>query len=63
MSEWIKTGTGLDTGRLPETTHMRVLVNTGAGVEIGRCEFGPTWIVEGVEAEVTHWMPLPEPPK
>lgn len=50
--EWIKCE-----DRLPEATKKQVLVFTKFGIEIGTGYEIAFW--EGV----THWMPLPKPPK
>ena len=62
VQEWISV-----TERLPESGKEGVLIALRWGeVDIGWCEDG-RWSSEFVneyeEGEVTHWMPLPEPPK
>ena len=62
VQKWISV-----TERLPESGKEGVLIALRWGeVDIGWCEDG-RWSSEFVneyeEGEVTHWMPLPEPPK
>ena len=62
VQEWISVD-----DRLPESGKEGVLIALRWGeVDIGWCEDG-RWSSEFVneyeEGEVTHWMPLPEPPK
>lgn len=55
------------TKRLPESEKDPVLIALKWGsVDIGWCEnkrWGSEFIIEYDNGEVTHWMPLPEPPK
>lgn len=62
VQEWISVD-----DRLPENEKEGVLIGLRWGeVDIGWCEDG-RWSSEFVneyeDGEVTHWMPLPEPPK
>ena len=62
VQEWISVD-----DRLPESGKESILIALRWGeVDIGWCEDG-RWSSEFVneyeEGEVTHWMPLPEPPK
>lgn len=55
------------TERLPESGKESVLIALRWGeVDIGWCEDGrwrSEFVNEYEDGEVTHWMPLPEPPK
>lgn len=62
VQEWISVK-----DRLPESGKEGVLMALlWGGVDIGWCEDG-SWCSEFVneyeDGEVTHWMPLPKPPK
>lgn len=62
VQEWIPVKDGL-----PESGKEGVLIALlWGGVDIGWCEDG-RWFSEFVyeyeDGEVTHWMPLPQPPK
>ena len=65
--EWISVKDRLPenkTGNPHELTD-DVLVYIKEGV-VGICEYYPKdnkWFFDDIEFEVTHWMPLPEPPK
>lgn len=61
MCEWIKCSE-----RMPEELE-DVLVTDGRSVEVMYLNFG-LWYVTSTDSaicgdEVTHWMPLPEPPE
>lgn len=62
VQEWISV-----TERLPESGKESVLIALRWGeVDIGWCEDGrwrSEFVNEYEDWEVTHWMPLPEPPK
>ena len=62
VQEWISV-----TERLPESGKESVLIALRWGeVDIGWCEDGrwrSEFVNEYEEGEVTHWMPLPNPPK
>ena len=62
VQEWISVD-----DRLPESGKESVLIALRWGeVDIGWCEDGrwrSEFVNEYEEGEVTHWMPLPEPPK
>ena len=62
VQEWISV-----TERLPESGKESVLIALRWGeVDIGWCEDGrwrSEFVNEYEEGEVTHWMPLPKPPK
>ena len=62
MQEWISVD-----DRLPESGKEGVLIALRWGeVDIGWCEDGrwsSEFINEYEEGEVTHWMPIPQPPK
>lgn len=62
VREWISV-----TERLPESGKESVLIALRWGeVDIGWCEDGrwrSEFVNEYEEGEVTHWMPLPNPPK
>lgn len=62
MSEWISVNE-----KLPQPGR-RVLLHAGGFIGEGWCS-GTRWLRNGrnverdYDAAVTHWMPLPEPPK
>ena len=62
VQEWISV-----TERLPEKGEESVLIALRWGeVDIGWCEdsrWRSEFVNEYEDGEVTHWMPLPEPPK
>ena len=62
VQEWISVN-----DRLPESGKEGVLIALRWGeVDIGWCEDGrwsSEFINEYEEGEVTHWMPIPQPPK
>lgn len=62
VQEWISV-----TERLPESRKESVLIALRWGeVDIGWCEDGrwrSEFVNEYEDGEVTHWMPLPSPPK
>ena len=62
VQEWISA-----TERLPESGKESVLIDLRWGeVDIGWCEDGrwrSEFVNEYEDGEVTHWMPLPNPPK
>ena len=62
VPEWISV-----TERLPESGKESVLIDLRWGeVDIGWCEDGrwrSEFVNEYEDGEVTHWMPLPNPPK
>lgn len=62
VQEWISVK-----DRLPENGKEGVLIALRWGeVDIGWCEdgrWGSQFVDEYEDGEVTHWMPLPEPPK
>ena len=62
VQEWISVKDGL-----PESGKESVLIGLRWGeVDIGWCEDGrwrSEFVNEYEDGEVTHWMPLPEPPK
>ena len=62
VQEWISVD-----DRLPESGKEGVLIALRwGGVDIGWCEDGrwsSEFINEYEEGEVTHWMPIPQPPK
>ena len=62
VQEWISV-----TERLPESGKESVLIALRwGGVDIGLCEDGrwrSEFVNEYEDGEVTHWMPLPKPPK
>ena len=62
VQEWISVD-----DRLPESGKEGVLIALRWGeVDIGWCEDGrwsSEFINEYEEGEVTHWMPIPQPPK
>ena len=62
VQEWISVK-----GRLPESGKDAVLIALRWGaVDIGWCEegrCGSEFVNEYDDGEVTHWMPLPQPPK
>ena len=62
VQEWISVD-----DRLPESGKESVLIALRWGeVDIGWCEDGrwrSEFVNEYEEGEVTHWMPLPNPPK
>ena len=62
VQEWISV-----TERLPESGKESVLIALRWGeVDIGWCEDGrwrSEFVNEYEDGEVTHWMPIPEPPK
>lgn len=64
MSKWIKCSE-----RMPEY-FSNVLVTDGEGVEVMRLDCDgywdswlEPWVVTVAREDVTHWMPLPEPPE
>jgi hypothetical protein len=57
MNEWISVK-----DRLPENSGLVNIVKKGV-VSAGFCEGGWWWDINGRSGEVTHWQPLPEPPK
>lgn len=66
-SEWVSVK-----DRLPEVGEYNVAADTDYGKKVTACELNKdgNWIHDGEETfchsyyfEVTHWMPLPEPPK
>ena len=62
VQEWISVKDGL-----PESGKESVLIGLRWGeVDIGWCEDGrwdSEFVNEYEDGEVTHWMPLPQPPK
>lgn len=62
VQEWISVK-----DRLPENVKEGLLIALRWGaVDIGWCEdgrWGSEFVDEYEDGEVTHWMPLPEPPK
>ena len=62
VQEWISV-----TERLPESGKESVLIALRWGeVDIGWCEDGrwrSEFVNEYEDGEVTHWMPIPQPPK
>ena len=62
VQEWISVK-----DRLPESGKDAVLIALRWGaVDIGWCEegrWGSEFVNEYDDGEVTHWMPLPQPPK
>lgn len=62
VQEWISVK-----DRLPENVKEGLLIALRWGaVDIGWCEdgrLGSEFVDEYEDGEVTHWMPLPEPPK
>lgn len=62
VQEWISV-----TERLPESGKEGVLIALlYGGVDIGWCEDGrwrSEFVNEYEDGEVTHWMPIPQPPK
>ena len=62
VQEWISVKE-----RLPESEKESVLIALRwGGVDIGWCEDGrwrSEFVNEYEDGEVTHWMPLPEPPE
>lgn len=58
MSEWISVE-----DKLPEKT-LSLLIFNGSFIDIG-CFFCDEYFItdKGSVLDVTHWMPLPEPPK
>lgn len=55
--------------RLPENKTMKLLVYDGKAINFGRymhsTEWGPIFGISGwgLTYNITHWMPLPEPPE
>lgn len=50
--------------RLPEYMRPVIVCRKGGKVEQGHRDIGDWWKVYGTRTKnVTHWMPLPEPPK
>lgn len=59
MSDWISVK-----DRLPATFTPVIVCRPGGKVEAGMLDVGGWWKVYGTRTKrVTHWMPLPEPPK
>ena len=59
VQEWIPV-----TERLPETMQPVIVCREGGKVEQGYKDVGDWWKVYGTHTKhVTHWMPLPKPPK
>ncbi len=62
MSEWISVE-----DRLPETTMgwsaKDVLCCCDYSIQVGRTHHGKWINIHNGPIKVTHWMPLPEPPK
>lgn len=62
VQEWISVN-----DRLPENVKEGLLIALRWGeVDIGWCEdgrWGSEFVDEYEDGEVTHWMPLPKPPK
>ena len=60
MSEWISVK-----DRLPSPVDSVLIVTRSGGVGEGFHEKGKWWWIteDEVYVEVTHWMPLPEPPR
>lgn len=56
MSEWISVEE-----RLPKPTYCVLVVNAYGEMEIDALGTDGEWM--GMVEEVTHWMPLPTPPK
>ena len=50
--------------RLPERMQLVIVCRKGGKVEQGYRDVGDWWKVYGTRTKyITHWMPLPEPPK
>lgn len=49
--------------RLPETGRLALVYGSAGAMTIARHIANNEWLVPGIFSTVTHWMPLPEPPK
>ena len=58
VGEWISVK-----DRLPETGKLALVYGSCGAMTVARHITRNDWIVPGMFPHVTHWMPLPEPPK
>ena len=58
VDEWISVK-----DRLPEIGKLALVYGSSGSMTVARHVAGNEWVVPGIFSRVTHWMPLPEPPK
>ena len=58
VCEWINVK-----DRLPEIGKLALVYGSCGAMTVARHVTGNEWGVSGIFSRVTHWMPLPEPPK
>jgi hypothetical protein len=49
--------------RLPKTGGLALVYGSAGAMTVARYIAGNDWVVPGLFSIITHWMPLPEPPK
>ena len=49
--------------RLPKTGTLALVFGSAGAMTVGRYIAADEWLVPGMFSAITHWMPLPEPPK
>ena len=49
--------------RLPEIGTLALVFGSAGAMTVARYIAGAEWVVPGMFSAITHWMPLPAPPK